>query len=175
MRVVVMVRHPAAFAVSIRRRNWRHRFADFLDQPLLMRDFLGPHETELRAAAERRPAILDEAILLWNVLYGAAATLEERHPDWIFVRHEDVAAGPVERFRDLYSRLGLEWTPAVERLVRETSSAENPGEARRADSIRRASASQVRAWTSQLSREETERVRSGTDPLWRRYYAEGDW
>jgi hypothetical protein len=33
----------------------------------------------------------------------------------------------------------------------------------------------VRAWTSQLSREETERVRSGTDPLWRRYYAEGDW
>src|SRR6185437_11687325 len=68
MRVVVMIRHPAAFAVSIRRRNWRHRFGDFLDQPLLMRDFLGPHETELRAAGQRRPAILDEAILLWNVL-----------------------------------------------------------------------------------------------------------
>jgi hypothetical protein len=175
MRVVVMIRHPAAFAVSIRRRNWRHRFADFLDQPLLMRDFLGPHETELRAAAQRRPAILDEAILLWNVLYGAVARLQERHPDWIFVRHEDVAAAPVERFRELYAGLGLEWTPPVERLVRETSSAENPGEVGRADSIRRASASQVRAWTAQLSAEETERVRSGTEPLWRRSYADGDW
>jgi hypothetical protein len=59
--------------------------------------------------------------------------------------------------------------------VRETSSADNPGQVERADSIRRASASQVRAWTAQLSSEETERVRSGTDPLWRRYYADGDW
>ncbi len=41
MRVLVMIRHPAAFAASIRRRGWRHRFADFLEQPLLMRDLLG--------------------------------------------------------------------------------------------------------------------------------------
>jgi len=175
MRVVVMIRHPAAFAVSIRRRNWRHRFGDFLDQPLLMRDFLGPHEVRLRAAAERRPDILDEAILLWNVLYSAVATLQERHPDWIYVRHEDVAASPVDRFRELYSGLGLEWTAPVEQLVQDTSAAENPAQATRADAIRRASASQVRAWTSQLSAEETERVRRGTDPLWRRYYADGDW
>jgi hypothetical protein len=175
MQVVVMIRHPAAFAVSIRRRNWRHRFGDFLDQPLLMRDFLAPREPELRAAAERRPDILDEAILLWNVLYDAVATFQERHPDWHFVRHEDVAASPLDRYRELYGRLGLEWTPAVERLVRETSSESNPGEARRADAIRRASAAQVRAWTSQLSAGETERVRAGTDPLWRRYYDDGDW
>jgi len=175
MRVVVMIRHPAAFAVSIRRRNWRHRFADFLDQPLLMRDFLAPHEPQLRAAAGRRPDILDEAILLWNVLYETVATFQERHPDWIFVRHEDVAASPLERYRELYGGLGLQWTPAVERLVRETSSDANPGEARRADAIRRASAAQVRAWTTQLSPGEAERVRRGTDPLWRRFYGDGDW
>jgi Sulfotransferase family len=175
MRVVVMIRHPAAFAVSIRRRDWRHRFGDFLDQPLLMRDFLAPHEPQLRAAAEGRPDILDEAILLWNVLYSAVATFQERHPDWIFVRHEDVAARPLERYRELYGRLELEWTPPVERLVRDTSSAANPGQARRADAIRRASASQVRAWTSQLTAEEAAHVRRGTDPLWRRYYDDGDW
>jgi hypothetical protein len=175
MRVVVMIRHPAAFAVSIRRRNWRHRFADFLDQPLLMRDFLAQHERELRAAADRRPDILDEAILLWNVLYSAVATFQDRHPDWTFVRHEDVAASPLERYRELYDGLELQWTPAVERVVRETSSASNPGEARRADAIRRASAAQVRAWTSHMSAADAERVRRGTDPLWRRYYDDGDW
>src|SRR6185312_15527732 len=148
MRVVVMIRHPAAFTVSIRRRNWRHRFADFLDQPLLMRDFMAPYEPELRDAAGRRPDILDEAILLWNVLYSAVATFQERHPDWIFVRHEDVAGSPAERYRELYGSLGLGWTPAVEQLVRETSSASNPGESQRADAIRRPSAAQVRAWTS---------------------------
>jgi hypothetical protein len=59
--------------------------------------------------------------------------------------------------------------------VRETSSASNPGDARRADAIRRPSAAQVRAWTSHLTSEETERVRRGTDPLWRRFYEDGEW
>jgi len=66
---------------------------------------------------------------------------------------------------------GKHWKPTNV----ETSSTDNPGDARRADSIRRASASQVRAWMTQLSPEEAERVHSGTDPLWRRFYADGDW
>src|SRR5262250_2445186 len=36
MRVIVMIRHPAAFACSIRRLNWRYNFSHFLQQPLLM-------------------------------------------------------------------------------------------------------------------------------------------
>src|SRR5205085_6922094 len=71
MSVVVMIRHPAAFAASILRRGWRHRFLDFLEQPLLVRDFLAPQERAIRTAAEHRPDILDEAILLWNILHGA--------------------------------------------------------------------------------------------------------
>ncbi len=117
MRVLVMIRHPAAFAASIRRRGWRHRFADFLEQPLLMRDLLDPYEDEIVAASERPPAILDEAILLWNILYGTVAGLQERHPEWAFARHEDVAREPVARFRDLYAQLGLGWSDAVEQLV----------------------------------------------------------
>ena len=44
MNVIVMIRHPAAFACSIRRRNWRHNFSHFLQQPLLMQDHLFPFE-----------------------------------------------------------------------------------------------------------------------------------
>ena len=54
MRVLVMIRHPASFATSIRRRGWRHRFADFLEQPLLMRDLLAPYADEIRAASDQR-------------------------------------------------------------------------------------------------------------------------
>jgi hypothetical protein len=175
MRVLVMIRHPAAFAASIRRRGWRHRFTDFLEQPLLMRDLLAPHEAEIRAASDRPPEILDEAILLWNILYGTVADIQERHPDWAFARHEDLAREPVGRFRDLYAQLGLRWSGAVEQLVLATSDASNPADPVRVDTIRRNSAEQARSWRAQLSPEEIARIRSGTGPLAQRYYGDGDW
>ena len=175
MRLLVMIRHPAAFAASIRRRGWRHRFADFLDQPLLMRDVLGPYEAAIVAASERPPEILDEAILLWNILYGTIAGLQERHPEWAFTRHEDVAREPVARFRDLYAQLGLGWSDAVEQLVRDTSAASNPAETVRVDAIRRNSAEQARSWRAQLSAGEIARIRAGTAPVAGRYYGDGDW
>ncbi|PJN92829.1 hypothetical protein CNY89_26165, partial [Amaricoccus sp. HAR-UPW-R2A-40] len=33
------------------------------------------------------------------------------HPEWIFVRHEDLTADPVASFRDVYGRLGLAFAP----------------------------------------------------------------
>lgn len=175
MRVLVLIRHPAAFADSIRRRGWRHRFADFLEQPLLMRDFLGPYEGGIRAASDRPPEILDEAILLWNILYGTAARLQDTHPEWAFARHEDLAREPVGGFRDLYSQLGLRWSGAVEQLVLRTSDASNPADAVRVDSIRRNSAEQARSWRAHLSAEEIARIRIGTGALAERYYGAGDW
>lgn len=175
MRVLVMIRHPAAFAASIRRRGWRHRFADFLEQPLLMRDLLAPYADAIQAASDHRPDIVDEAVLLWNILYGTVGRLEEHHADWLFVRHEDIAREPVARFRGLYSELGLGWSEAVERLVLETSSASNPAELHRADAIRRNSAASAEAWRTQLSGEEVARIRRGTEPLAARHYSDGDW
>jgi Sulfotransferase family len=175
MSVVVMIRHPAAFAASIARRGWRHRFADFLDQPLLMRDFLAPHEAAIRAAAARRPDILDEAILLWNILYGAVAQMRERRPEWVFVRHEDVARDPAGGFRELCARLGLAWGEGVAGLVRATSTGGDPSPGGRADSIRRDSAAQVTAWRRDLDAGRIERVRAGTAGLAGRFYRDDEW
>jgi hypothetical protein len=175
MRVVVMIRHPASFATSVRRRSWRHRFADFLDQPLLMRDFLEPYAGEIRAASERQPDLLDEAILLWNVLYGSVARIQERRPDWLYVRQEDLARDPVERFGEIYAQLGLAWSDSVERRVLDTSGAANPADTDRVDSIRRNSAAHVTAWKAHISAAEIDRVRRGTEPLASRWYGDHEW
>jgi hypothetical protein len=175
MRVVVMIRHPAAFAASILRLGWRHRFADFTDQPLLMRDLLGPHEAEIRAAQASTPELVDEAILLWNILYGVVAGFQERRADWHFVRHEDLATAPVAAYRDLYARIGLAWSDAVERLVRETSEAQDGAAPTRVDAIRRQSAALARGWRSRLPDAVVERIRAGTAALAPRWYSGADW
>src|SRR5436190_552737 len=78
---VLLVRHPAAFAASVKRLHLRHPFGDFLAQPLMLRDWLGPFRAELEAFARAEQEIVDQAILLWNVIHHALAAYRARHPD----------------------------------------------------------------------------------------------
>ena len=41
-RVLVLIRHPAAFTNSLLAKGWHHPFGDFLAQPTMMRDLLEP-------------------------------------------------------------------------------------------------------------------------------------
>jgi len=112
MDVVVMIRHPAAFVGSVKKARWAFRFGQFLEQPLLMQHHLRRFQTEIEAFATKTADIVDQGILLWNVIYDVILQYRNRHPDWIFVRHEDLSRDPVSRFsgagagsrsRDAYS------------------------------------------------------------------------
>ena len=93
MDVVVLIRHPAAFAASLKRLGWKHSFATFI-QDGRVPEVLRPYEAEIREQAERPGEILAQAALLWRLLYNAVDGYRERHPDWAFVRHEDASLGP---------------------------------------------------------------------------------
>ena len=97
--VIALIRHPAAFASSVTRLGWTHDFALFLDQPLLLRDHLAPFEDEIRDYAAHERDAIDQAILLWRLIYSTVATFRERHPEWTFVRHEDLSRAPVPGLR----------------------------------------------------------------------------
>ena len=36
------------------------------------------------------------------------------HPTWLFHRHEDLSTNPMEQFKQIFDRLDLEFTPAVQ-------------------------------------------------------------
>jgi hypothetical protein len=63
VQVVVMIRHPAAFAGSLKTKGWKYPFSHFLRQPLLMADHLGPFEAELREFVEHERDVVDQAAL----------------------------------------------------------------------------------------------------------------
>jgi Sulfotransferase family len=172
---VLLVRHPAAFAASVKRLRLRHPFGHFLAQPLMMRDWLGPFTPELEAFAAREQEIVDQAILLWNVIHHAIAAYAARHPGWPLVRLEDLSRQPVEKFHALFDLLGLPRDAQVDRMILDTSDASNPAEAGTADSIRRDSASHVWNWKRTLEEGEIARVREGTAALAARFYGPDDW
>ena len=105
--VVFLVRHPAAFASSLKRFGWSTASTTTLEQPLLMRDHLAPFEKEIRSSRPQPGDIVSQAILLWRMIYSTGPTFRERHPDWTFVRHEDLSRDPADRVpRDLRPRRG---------------------------------------------------------------------
>ena len=172
---VLLVRHPAAFAASIKRLRLRHPFGDFLAQPLMMRDWVGSFASELEAFAAREQEIVDQAILLWNVIHHAVAAYGTRHPEWPLLRLEDISRDPVEQFHALFDRLGIPRDAGVDDMIVETSDASNPAEAAAAHSIRRDSASHVWNWKRTLEESEIARVREGTAALAERFYGPDDW
>ena len=177
MRTVVMIRHPAAFASSIKRLSWRFDFQNWRDQPLLQRDLLGPYEDQVREFAEKEQDILEQAILMWNVLHHVIRGYEERHPDWSFVRHEDLSEEPLKGFRELYEKLDLAWDQFAEDAIVRSSTDETRKEVPTYlhRTVRRDSRAARWTWTTRLSPEEQQRVREGTAEVAARWYGDEDW
>jgi Sulfotransferase family len=174
MDVVVLIRHPAAFAASLRRLGWKHSFATFI-QDGRVPEVLRPYESEIREQAERPGEILAQAALLWRVLYNAVARYREGHPDWSFVRHEDASAEPVATFARLYERLGLELTPDAREAIARASAPDNPAELSTPHSVELDSAASLGRWRDDLTAAEVETLRERTRDVWPRFYSDDDW
>ncbi len=175
MDVVVLIRHPAAFANSLIRLGWTHPFDHFVKQPLLTRDLLGPFEEELRAFAAEEPPILEQAILLWNVINHAILVFRDRRPDWVFLRLEDIALDPPGEFGKLYARFGLTFDERVLGTIDAHSDASNPAEADSPSDVRRDSRSSIVTWKRRLTEDEINRIRTGVDAISKEFYADADW
>lgn len=172
-KVVIAVRHPAAFVNSLKRLNWPFDLQDLLDQPLLMRDHLEPYRGQIEAA--QKGDIIDQWALLWNLIYGTVHAALERNPDFIAVRHEDLSLDPVNRYRELYQSLDLEFSPRVEKMIRESSSAENPAEGKRVHSFKLDSRANISTWKKRLTQDEIRRIREKTQEVASIYYPDATW
>ena len=179
MDVVMVIRHPAAFVSSIKKLNWRHPFSHFLEQPALMRDHLNCFADDIREYAAHEHDLIDEAILLWKLIHFRMIQYLQTHPDWIFIRHEDLSRAPLEQFRQLYSRLGLEFTRHAQHVIERFSSPVNPGETDvmigTDATLMRNSFSNIWNWKNRLTPPEIERIRYNTEHIWRAFYADEDW
>jgi Sulfotransferase family len=177
MQVVVLIRHPAAFAGSLKRNGWEFDFRNLTEQPRLVEAYLGAFAEEIAAAAARPPDLIDQAILLWRCINSVALRYRDRHSDWHVWRYEDVAVDPERATRALYEAVGLPWSDSCARYVRATSAADNPAEVAipRTRDVRRDSAGAIWTWRDRLSTEEVERVRAGTADIACRLYSEDDW
>jgi hypothetical protein len=175
MDVLVLIRHPAAFVKSLTQRGLTHPFDHFLQQPVLMRDFLEPYADEIRAFSADPKPVLDQAILLWNILHSTILRYRESRPDWQFRRLEDIALDPIGQFREIYQWLALTLDATTERTIAAHSDPSNPAEVDDPADPRRDSRASIATWRKLLTPAEIARIRTAVEPISKEFYTDADW
>ena len=175
--VVVTVRHPAAFASSLKRLGWSFDFDDLLAQPLLMRDLLEPYRPEMEALLKTPDDVIAQASLLWRLVYQAVAQFREQLPGIQLARHEELSRQPLDCYRGLYAALRLDFTPRAQETILNASSAENPKEVSKktVHAVRLDSAANLDNWKRRLTPQEVARVRQLTAEVAAQYYPDEGW
>jgi hypothetical protein len=182
--VVACVRHPVSFIASRQRLGWKVDLHALLDQPLLLRDLLGPYIAEMRALADSSDNIA-KAALLWRMTYASLGEIAGRLPGRLSLRrYEDLATDPVTGFCELYELCGLTWTGQAEQRVRAATAGRGDAEHRFAWSLRGGlsrtafrpmdSRAALQTYRGRLTTPEITRVRELTADVAGRYYREAE-
>ena len=171
--VVITVRHPAAFASSLKRLNWTFQLHDLLNQPLLMRDWLEPYQAEMCGLPDQD--VVGRAALLWKMIYQVVDEFRRQQPGFLIVRHEDLSLNPLHGFRRIYTDLDLDLTPKAQASILSSSSEGNPSEISSVHATRVDSRQNLDNWKRRLSTDEIDRIRRITTGVVERYYPEQVW
>jgi len=176
MQVIITIRHPAAYVSSILRLNWPMRPHVLLSQPLLMESILAPLAVRIKNQQRRHDDPLGDAILMWNVFHHVIAVYRKRHPDWLFLRHEDLSRNYLLLFREIFATLGLAFGPRQEVLLETLCGPVNPAEAgEEVHQLKRNSRANIWNWKKRLGSDQIRRIREETADIAALFYSDEDW
>lgn len=160
LQTLILFRHPAGFAASIRRLGWPRGvfLRQFLaDQPL-MRAHLQPYRAVLQRFAQ------EDSLASATALHGALSTVL-----WRFVSDgvgtplifEQLCADPLDRLRDVFAQVQLPYDDTVRDAHRHACLGKvRPVDDYHPHAVARNSMAMADSWRKQLSDTEQEQVRS---------------
>ncbi len=169
LRVVCMIRHPLGFCGSIKKWGWEFPFEHLLLQHRLIEERLSDYRSAIQMFASSRQSIVDQAILLWKVFHHVIRYYQDTHPNWIFLRHEDVLRSPVCAFRDLYAELGIGYSEICDQAIA-ASLISDKGDPDEPAFTAREKSAVLSSWKSRLTPQEVEKIERESFDLRRHFY-----
>ena len=182
MKIIIMIRHPAAFVSSLKALEWNFPFETLLKQEQLMSEYFSQFETEMTDFCKNQKTIIEQGTLAWNILHHYIAEMKKSQKEWLFIKHEDISINLEKILPEIFEYIELDYTPEVLEYALEISSNKNPQDTTSTDipvhhreSIRRDAKKNVHNWKKRLTLDEIDYIKSKTDPLWRDFYSVKSW
>jgi len=173
--VIILIRHPAAFVGSLKRVGWTHPFSHFLKQTNLIDDYLYKYKKQIIECTNNKKNIIDQGILLWNMIYSTVIKYKNDHPEWIFIKHEDISREPIKYFNYIFNKLDLQYDKNVIKKIKKYSGNKNENETKSVNDIKINSESNIYGWEKRLNYKEIEKIKNNTYDVWHHFYNENDW
>ncbi|PQB03886.1 sulfotransferase [Aureitalea marina] len=164
---VILIRHPAAYVLSIKEKGWKFDFQNLLEQPNFFNGGMDQLESEVRAHQNsRNDSLIDNAALFWKVCYTKVQLYQRDHPQWHYVRHEDLSHEPAAQFQRMFAYLQLDYNQAVRDYIRNSTSVQD----NKSDQYLRNSKKNAEKWKYLLNAEEIERIYAITASVSNHFY-----
>jgi len=175
MCVIVLLRHPAAFINSIKALDYHFDFTSLAEQDSLMARIPGPFRKRIDEHCTRAPTLLETGITQWLIFYHFFLEYQHRHPQWIFLRHEDLCRQPRKEFQRLFRHAELDFTPKIGRFIDDHTAGSNPVRTNDHRDIKRDSKGTLMKWRESLCEEEVAYIRELVEPFSRAHYSDDEW
>lgn len=117
VKVVMMTRNPVTFVESFVKLAWNIDYNDLEQQTEFMK-FLTPEQVKgvkRFSKTHNNKDVVEKAILFWNITYTRFLSYQQNHPDWHFVKIEDIKNDPVKHFEKMYQYCELPFTEKVKK------------------------------------------------------------
>lgn len=112
---VIIIKHPVSVIASLQRLGWSPKPAQVLNQPYLLEDYFA-EDMDFVHHQWPDPALAIAAY--WRIVHKVLLLQAKLYPSWQIITHEALSNEPVYIFRSLYNSLDLQWTPRIERQIR---------------------------------------------------------
>jgi len=174
---VVIIRHPAAFCSSLKVANWPFDFRNFLEQPLLMEQYLFPFRDQIQEYSNNSKSVVEQSILLWNCIHYTIDLYQKNYDTWSFVKHENLSRNPIQEFEELCKKLHINFTKEIKTTITNTTGSHNPSEQdpNNLGKIKRNSKENIQNWKNRLSSDEISMIKDRTYEISSLFYSTEDW
>lgn len=171
---IVIIRHPAGFISSLIKNNWHFEFQNFYSQPQLMANQLQYFRSEIEHHLHGQHQLIDQGVLLWNIIHDYIFHLKQNHPNWFFIKLEDIALQPFDAFDAIFKYLELPITDRVWQMIENTTSSANHAErGNNVNMVYRDSKGIVDIWKNRLTESEQQKIHDQCK--WKNFYLPDDW
>lgn len=169
MDMLLLVRHPCGFVASAKQRQYQFPFEHILRQERLMERFFTGYEAQIAEFASQKKDPVQQATLLWKLIYHVVGYYQQTYPEWMFIRNEDLSRSPEKTFEDIFSRLTIDFTPRMKTIIHEYSHSTT------ATHTRRNSRNNINRWKHILTDSEIRYIREEVEEVSSLFYLPEEW
>jgi len=150
VKIVCMVRHPAAIHYSTAKQGWHFDIQNLRQQEKLVETFVSDVSDEQWQMAEEHAAA--SIAILWKVMLRVNQQSAQESSCLKMIKHEDLCLYPLETAKKVCSHFGVNFTESLESFVlTHSQGAKTEAESGKVHDFKRNSKALVDSWRGHLS------------------------